>query len=121
MSAIMFRRTRFMRIAIIALLLVPVLWLLVTWLGDGSMPTALKFTGVKNRIREAPVLVTGNIFLCMWLKKIFNDSFVCAAQSWVILNHAMWPYDTVLAKRVKPISCPKRNKTKQPNPKWSTA
>lgn len=61
MAAIMFRRVRFLRIAIVAFMMVPVLWLLVTWLNDGSVPTALKLNLNKNRVREVPVLVPGKL------------------------------------------------------------
>lgn len=58
MSAIVFRRSRFLRVGVVALFLIPILYLLLTWLSDGDVPNSLKFTG-KRRILEVPVLVEG--------------------------------------------------------------
>lgn len=58
MSAISFRRSRFLRICVVALLLVPIIYLLSTWFDNNDVPKNLHLVG-NRKTNERPKLVHG--------------------------------------------------------------
>lgn len=63
MSAIVFRRGRFLRIAIVAVFLLPVLYLLIGWMTNDAVEEESDGGHTARRIRLAPRLVEGKFLL----------------------------------------------------------